>query len=89
MNVSAKPSVRQLDKVLANDSNLARVYGSLPATVPDPNDKGLTADELKVPPFESDKRSVKVASADEAAAGKALVDNDYLGSESEKTGINT
>lgn len=92
MNVSVKPSVRQLDKVLENDSNLVKVEGSLPATVPRPTDEGLSDDELRFQPFENKKdnrRSVKVAEADKAFPDIAINENDYLGSEADKTGIFT
>ncbi|HTG14341.1 MAG TPA: phage tail sheath subtilisin-like domain-containing protein, partial [Blastocatellia bacterium] len=90
LNVSVKPSVRQLDKVLLNESNLVRVAGSLPGNTPKPSDDGLSADDLKVPPFsggDTDKRSTGVAQSDQAANGSPLGDADYEGSEANKTGL--
>ncbi|HKP11593.1 MAG TPA: phage tail sheath C-terminal domain-containing protein, partial [Blastocatellia bacterium] len=86
LNVSVKPSVRQLDKVLANESNLVRVVGILPAAVPAASDKDLSADDLKKPPF-SDARSVGVAEAGQSSPGGALGSSDYIGSEDKKTGL--
>jgi hypothetical protein len=90
MNVSVKPSVRQVDKVLANDSNLVRVVGSLPTNAPKPNDDGLSAEELAFQPFEDDKdnkRSAKVSEAVESKNDKNLGNGDYTGSQADKTGI--
>jgi hypothetical protein len=90
MNVSVKPSVRQLDKVLENDSNLVKVGGSMPATVPKPTDEGLSNDELKFQPFENkkdNKRSVKVADANKAFPDIAINETDYKGIEADKTGL--
>jgi phage tail sheath protein FI len=101
MNVSVKPSVRQLDKVLKNESNLVGVSGTLPEKVPDISDKQLLEDKegsdeaksksaiekLNIPPFESDDRSQKVTTEVKKEDEKLLVDNDYLGSEVDKTGI--
>lgn len=101
LNVSVKTGVRQLDRVLENESNLVRVAGSLPAAPPEPSDKQLEADaqnadpaiadpakaELKVSPFKSDKRSVGAADTDKASPGGSLGDTDYTGSEDDKTGL--
>ena len=101
MNVSVKPGIRRLDKVLENESNLARVVGDLPDDVPEISDKKLNEEaegadaekvkkakeELKISPFKSDQRSVSVAEADAASADSPLDDNDYNGSEANKTGI--
>jgi uncharacterized protein len=86
LNVSVLPSVRQLDKVLKSESNLLRVAGALPANVPPASDAGVSAADLKKPPF-SVARSVGVAQADRAAAGAALGSSDYIGSEENKTGL--
>lgn len=86
LNVAVKPSVRQLDKVLLNESNLVKVTGALPATVPKASDDGLSADDLKTPLF-GDKRSVGVVDADKASPGAALGSSDYTGSEDNKTGL--
>lgn len=100
MNVSVKPSVRRLDKVLENESNLVRVV-SLPVTVPEANDKNLKAEaegsdpekaekaekELQISPFKSDIRSFKITGT--ASVVESLNDTDYLGSEADKTGIFT
>ncbi|MEN3331915.1 MAG: uncharacterized protein V7641_1280 [Blastocatellia bacterium] len=85
LNVSVKPSVRQLDRVLLNESNLVRVAGALPANPPAPSDDGLSADDLKKPLF-SNERSAGVADADKSAPGSPLGSSDYIGSEDNKTG---
>jgi phage tail sheath protein FI len=86
LNVSVKPSVRQLDRVLENESNLIKVTGPLPANPPAASDDGLSDDDLKKPLF-SDERSVHVADADKASAGAPLSSGDYTGSEDIKTGM--
>jgi phage tail sheath protein FI len=101
LNVSVKPSVRQLDRVLKDESSLVRVVGDLPQQTPAPSDAQLVKDaegsdktksdaakeELKKSPFKSDQRSVEVADTDKASIGTDLTAADYKGSEESKTGL--
>ena len=99
MNVSVKPSVRQLNKVLKDESSFVRVVGDLPQETPAAPDTELeknakdpdkaksdpAKEALRKPPFESDQRSTPVI--DKASPASDLVPADYTGSEENKTGI--
>ena len=92
-NVSVKDSSRRLDNILVAQSSLVRVTGDLPAARPKATDDGLTPDQLKIPPFPSnpdqaDPRSVGVADADKVTIDNPLAAGDYMGSGTDKTGLN-
>jgi uncharacterized protein len=102
VNVSVKDSPRRIDRVLEQESQLARVVSRGDA-IPKASDADLSADaegsdaekakaakeELREPPFKSDKRSTGVADTGKAAAlTHSLNLEDYLGSAADKTGIN-
>lgn len=79
VNVSVKDGPRRVDRVLENESNLVRVQDTgLPSALPQESDHGLSAVDLKNPPFSvnNDKRSVGVAVGDFAGDGGLLDDND-------------
>jgi uncharacterized protein len=102
INVSVQDSPRRIDRVLEQESQLARV-ATRPDTIPKASDADLIADaegtdaekakaakeELQEPPFESDQRSTRVTDAGRAAAfTRGLIQDDYVGSAADKTGIN-
>ncbi|MGW0630277.1 phage tail sheath family protein [Streptomyces sp. NPDC002758] len=94
-NVSVKDSPARVDRVLESGSELARVSGQLPDTVPKESDADLKAkagsgDEavskaakaaLQKPPFASDDdpRSTGVAEADKGSDGEALDQDSFIG----------
>lgn len=91
-NVTVKPSPAQVDKVIANDSRLVRVIGTLPAALPKATDDGLTAADLKIVPFSPDdekanKRSTGVT--DPGTDGGILDQNAFTGEglEANKKGL--
>jgi uncharacterized protein len=90
-NVSFKPGARAVENVLANESTLIRAQANPQAARPKASDDGLTADQLKNPPFanENDPRSTGVADADKASNGTPLADNDVAdpGLEATKGGL--
>jgi phage tail sheath protein FI len=81
-NVSVVPGhVRQVDKVLANESRLVRMAGSLPAAMPTAHpDPDKTKKENDVWADNSVATNAKVADADKAADGAALEADDFIGS---------
>ena len=92
-NVSVKDSPRRLDNILVAQSSLVRVTGNLPAARPNATDAGLTPAQLKIPPFPSnpdqdDPRSVGVVDADKVTIDNPLAAGDYVGSGTDKTGLN-
>ena len=83
-NVSITPGhIRQVDRVLQNESNLVRVSGALPAATPaahaDPTpDVPLWGDNPD-DPNAANATNVKAGRNDLASDGNALVDNDFNG----------
>jgi phage tail sheath protein FI len=93
-NVTVKPSLRQVDNVLKNESKLARVV-TMPAAPPEATDAALEADRdgtdpdkakaaaeaLRKPPFldRNEKRTIGVQDADKGTDGGALGVNDFIG----------
>jgi uncharacterized protein len=84
LNLTVKDSPRRVDRVLAANSSLARVTGSLPLTVPTNQPDPETGKTI----WTSDTASIKVQDADKATDGAALtVATDFTGSLSTKTGL--
>jgi len=78
-NVSVVPgSVRQLDKVLANDSTLVRVTGSLPGSRP-AKSAALAAGQSDVWADNTPATNTKVTDADQASDGGWLTVDDFTG----------
>ena len=75
-NVTVAPSARQVDRVLLNESRLARVSGSLPATRP----AAHSAPAAGKSPWEDDAASSKVADDGLSSDGVTLVQGDFTGS---------
>jgi len=79
LNLAVKDSPRRVDRVLENESNLVRVHGAVPTTLPKEKDQGLTQDQMKIVPFSSEdiKQNMRsVGVADKAADGGYLDHND-------------
>lgn len=86
LNVTVKESPRRIDRVLQNESSLMRIPASftLPSTtVPTAHVDPAPGKNV----WEDDTLSSKVADSDKAVDSKALVSNDYIGDQANKTGI--
>jgi hypothetical protein len=84
INLTVKESPRRADRVLASNSSLVVVSGSLPASVP----TAQPAPESGKTIWTSDTASIKVADPDKATDGAALsVATDFTGSLAAKTGL--
>lgn len=82
-NVSLKPSPRQVDKVLENESRLVRVKGALPGSVPTAHSNPTPGQDV----FAIDALSSKVATDKQASDGDALEVTDFLKSRADKLGL--
>jgi hypothetical protein len=82
-NLSVADSPRSADKVLSNGSNLVRVNGNLPGTVPTAHDDPAAGKDI----FEDDNASSKVTVS--ASDGQTLTQNEFVGPgmEGSKTGL--
>jgi phage tail sheath protein FI len=98
LSVSVKPGARLVSNVLSNESQLVRVSGTVPGSVPEPTDPTpLPQDLQKVEPFSdedikhaSPSRSAGVATADQGTHGGDLDRNDFTtgpGIEVNKAGL--
>lgn len=85
LNVSVKDGSRRLDGVLANDSTLARVNGTLPSTRPDASNEAAPGED----PFGDNTPPTNYQVTTEASDGAVLDANDYIGPgmETDKTGL--
>jgi hypothetical protein len=82
-NVSVKPSVRRVDKVLENESKLVRLSGALPASRPTQH----SAPEPGKDTWTSSLSSTKVEDAGKGDDGEVLTQGEVTGGEASKTGL--
>ena len=85
LNVTGKESPRRIDRVLKNESSLARIPASLTPPFTVPTAHGDPASGKTV--WEDDNASSKVADGDKAVDSKALGQNDYEGDKATKKGL--
>ncbi len=85
LNVTGKESPRRIDRVLQNESSLARILASLtpPFTVPTAHTDPAAGKTV----WEDDTASSKVADGDKAVASKALDQSAYEGDQATKKGL--
>lgn len=85
LNVTGKESPRRIDRVLQNESSLARIPASLtpPFTVPTAHGDPAAGKTV----WEDDNASSKVADGDKAVDSKALGPKDYEGNKGNKQGL--
>lgn len=85
LNVTGKESPRRIDRVLKNESSLARIPASLtpPFTVPTAHGDPAAGKTV----WEDDNASSKVADGDKAFDSKALGQSDYEGDKATKKGL--